>query len=596
MGRYYREKIQEVETLVTKLQKESVRYSWIRAIIVLAGILAIWIGILSFVAGMLVGGILLIVFFVLIHLHNKVESEIVRLKNLIAVYENELSIREKNLFGTGIEYADDTHNYAADLDVFGSHSLFAYLNRTVTKEGKDTLAAFLLKRTTASDIEERQQLSIELSEKQTFKERFLSTVFLSKSTDEESRKIYDFIDGFVSFFQSKHWLLILSYALPICFTASIGLSFLNVAWSGIAIGIFILNCFITSAYNSRIGKIHSYIGNKGHLFLKYSRLMNFIKAELFTHPKLDDIRNDLIYQHQFDRKLQRIAFLTRMLDCRDSSIVWFFLNGISLWDIHCAFAIEKWFIRNRTELAPCLQEIGKMDAYLTLGIFRFNHPTWVFPTIVPGYFCIEAVQMAHPLIPEQTRVSNNFNMNPNDKIGIITGSNMSGKSTFLRTLGVNMVLAYAGMPVCADSFSVSLADIQTYMRTRDSLSENTSSFRAELLRLKKIIDEIERNPNCFLLLDELLKGTNSTDKYLGSVAIVKHFLDRNTAGLVATHDLALTELQQQYPGSISNYHFDITVDGEELFFDYKLCEGVCKTFNAQLLLKKIGIEIYKGQK
>lgn len=590
MSYNYQCKIVHTESQAAYLQRKSVKFSWYRGGAAIGFFLSIWIGTLSLTLGAVVAILSFITFGWLVYRHNQIERKIVMWKQLTAIYQNELTIQERNMFGNGSEFIDDQHNYSSDLDLFGEKSLFAYLNRTVTSEGKALLASFLLKRSSAEEILHRQTLSAELSQKELFKEDFLATYFLSQQ--EESEHIHTFLAGFTPFFQSKRWLLWAAYLLPCLLVGSLLLACIDHKWWGIVtLSLFCLNSLLTAALNLRITKIHAYVGKHGALFQKYATLMGLIKKESFIHSELQAVQQRLILQHQFDQKLKHIAWLTKMLDTRDSSIIWFILNTLFLWDVHCVYAIEKWFICNRTALNPALEEVGRMDAYLSLAIFRLNHPTFSFPELCKGYFTMEAVEMGHPLIAESTRVNNNFTIRKGELVGIVTGSNMSGKSTFLRTLGVNMVLAYAGLPVCADSFSLSMSDIQTYMRTRDSLSENTSSFRAELMRLKKIIEEVKRNPHCFLLLDELLKGTNSTDKYLGSVAIVNYLLTHQAVGLVATHDLALTEMEQQHPNTICNYHFDITIAGEELYFDYKLCHGACKTFNAKLLLKKIGILI-----
>lgn len=613
MSYNYQFKIAHTESQAAYLQRKSVKYSWYRGGAAIGFFLSIWIGTLSLTLGAVVAILSFITFGWLVYRHNQIERKIVMWKQLTAIYQNERTIQERNLFGNGSEFIDDQHNYSSDLDLFGKKSLFAYLNRTVTSEGKALLASFLLKRSSAEEILHRQTLSVELSQKESFKEDFLATYFLSQpkgatlpkglqsilnsdndasAQQEESERIHAFIADFTPFFQSKRWLLWVAYLLPCLLIGSLLLAFIeHNRWGIVTLCIFCLNSLLAAALNLRITKIHAYVGKHGALFQKYAKLMSLIKKETFIHPELQAVQQRLIVQHQFDQKLERIAWLTKMLDTRDSSIIWLILNTLFLWDVHCVYAIEKWFIYNRTALNPALEEVGRVDAYLSLAIFRLNHPTFSFPELCEGYFTMEAVEMGHPLIAESTRVNNNFTIRKGELVGIVTGSNMSGKSTFLRTLGVNMVLAYAGFPVCADSFSLSMSDIQTYMRTRDSLSENTSSFRAELMRLKKIIEEVKRNPHCFLLLDELLKGTNSTDKYLGSVAIVNYLLTHQAVGLVATHDLALTEMERQHPNAICNYHFDITIAGEELYFDYKLCHGACKTFNAKLLLKKIGIVI-----
>ncbi len=199
--------------------------------------------------------------------------------------------------------------------------------------------------------------------------------------------------------------------------------------------------------------------------------------------------------------------------------------------------------------------------------------------------------MGHPLIPEKKRINNDFESSGHGKTILITGSNMSGKSTFLRTCGINTVLALAGAPVCASSFSLSHVRIHSSMRISDSLEENISSFYAELRRLRSVITEAEKDPRVFLLLDEILRGTNSDDRFTGSVALIKQLMGYGTVAMVATHDLRLAGLSKDIPGKIDNYHFDVKISGEELFFDYKLTPGVCSSFNASLLMKKMGIKV-----
>jgi len=210
---------------------------------------------------------------------------------------------------------------------------------------------------------------------------------------------------------------------------------------------------------------------------------------------------------------------------------------------------------------------------------------------VPEYFVLKAKNAGHPLIPAGRRIDNSLEIIQSGKTVIITGSNMSGKSTFLRTCGVNAVLALSGAPVCAASFKISYAQVFSSMRISDSLEDNTSSFYAELKRLAAIILAAEHNQNVFILLDEILRGTNSNDRHIGSIALIKQLIDYDTVSVVATHDLKLADLADALPGKIDNYHFDVKIDGEELFFDYRLNPGICTSMNASILMKKMGIRI-----
>lgn len=589
---FYTQTIANLRQQLEQARKRSDRLSWVRLLVFVAGCALSYLA-YSLPTGLFVLTIVLsfIVLMVLIKRHSKVDVKIERLKRLIQIYENELPDTRENIFGTGEQYIDDGHAYSSDLDVFGRSSLFAYINRTVTHEGSERLAHMLLTLPTVSEVQARQQLARELAGKQAYKEGFLSSFFLSKSPAEDAARVRSFIENFEPFFQTKPWIRMCAYLLPLVALSLFVLSFINPALWAITVPVFVFNMLFTLGFTKQVNKLDNHIGNQAGLFRKYATLVRLIKQEHFQHLTLQAIQSELVGKVKFDQKLAQLARLSDFLDYRKNLLVGFLFNSLLMWDIHCSYAVERWFRRNSGGFLQSLRRVGEMDAYLSLSIVHFNHPTWALPTVVDEYFVLHATELAHPLLPEDQRVANGFNLNPEDRVVILTGSNMSGKSTFLRTLGVNMLLAYAGAPVCAEAFTVSLASLQKYMRTHDSLSENTSSFYAELLRVKKIIDTLAHNNRCFLLLDELLKGTNSNDKYVGSVAIVKHLLRRHTTAIVATHDLALTDMQGDYPESILNYHFDITVEGEELYFSYKLREGVCRTFNAQLLLKKIGIEL-----
>jgi DNA mismatch repair ATPase MutS len=235
--------------------------------------------------------------------------------------------------------------------------------------------------------------------------------------------------------------------------------------------------------------------------------------------------------------------------------------------------------------------MAEFEALSSLATTGFNNPDWTTPVITPTHFTLKAMNAGHPLIPENRRVNNSLVVDGTGKIVLVTGSNMSGKSTFQRTCGVNMVLAMTGSPVCATSFEMSPVTIFTSMRIADSLEENTSSFYAELKRLAAIIKSVENGDKVFLLLDEILRGTNSNDRHIGSVALIRQLIANNAVGIVATHDLDLSKMANEYPNGIENYNFDVKIENDELYFDYKINAGICKSLNASILMKKMGIHI-----
>ncbi|MNY06591.1 DNA mismatch repair protein MutS [compost metagenome] len=237
-----------------------------------------------------------------------------------------------------------------------------------------------------------------------------------------------------------------------------------------------------------------------------------------------------------------------------------------------------------------LNRISRFEELISLATLSYNQPGWNFP-VIEDVFHLKAVNIGHPLIHEHERIVNSFELMQKPTVDIVTGSNMAGKSTFLRTVGINMSLAFAGAPVCADQLSLSVFNILSYMRIKDSLNDHTSTFKAELNRLKMILDSIQTSRNSFVLIDEMLRGTNSKDKYLGSKVFIEKLIEQNTPALFATHDLQLSEMQDSYPQQIRNYHFDIQISEGEMNFDYKLKQGPCSTFNAALLLKEIGLTL-----
>jgi len=279
------------------------------------------------------------------------------------------------------------------------------------------------------------------------------------------------------------------------------------------------------------------------------------------------------------------------LDYRYNPLVHVPLNMFLLWDLQQLFALEKWKSGKETTVARWFHVLAEMESLVTLATVCFNHPQWSFPQLSSGHGVLMAKEMGHPLIPVEKRVNNSFTVKENQQLSLITGSNMAGKSTFLRSAGINVVLAMMGSPVCAAELIVSNMRVISSMRVSDNLEENTSTFYAELKKLKQIIDAVKKHEKVFLLLDEILRGTNSADRHTGSKAFIKQLVKEKAFALVATHDLELTKLAEEFPADIHNYHFDVQVKGDELYFDYVLKEGICQSMNASLLMKKIGIEL-----
>ena len=235
--------------------------------------------------------------------------------------------------------------------------------------------------------------------------------------------------------------------------------------------------------------------------------------------------------------------------------------------------------------------LGELEALSSLSTLHFNHPDWCFPELKKEHFSISGTEVGHPLIHATKRINNPIAINQSGELMLITGSNMAGKSTYLRSIGINVVLTMMGSAACAKSFSLSPVQLITSMRIADNLEENTSTFYAELKKLKTVIEKVNNHEPIFILLDEILRGTNSLDRHTGSVALTKQLIKQNAAAIIATHDVELANIEKDYPANILNYHFDAQVNNDELYFDYSLKKGICQSINASILMKKMGIEL-----
>jgi DNA mismatch repair ATPase MutS len=323
-----------------------------------------------------------------------------------------------------------------------------------------------------------------------------------------------------------------------------------------------------------------------------ARSIAFIERTDMHNQFLTDLKNELGFgvttaTHSI-HKLNRIF---NRFDYRLNPLVFIPLNTLVLWDLQQVLQLEKWKEENNHKIDHWFHTLAEFEALSSLGTLTFNHPGWTFPKLNTEQAEFTAEGLGHPLIDPNKSVVNNYSTIGKAQISIITGSNMAGKSTFLRSVGVNMVLACMGAPVYASHLRISPLKVMSSMRVKDNLEESTSTFYAELKKLKSIIDAVKRKEPLFILLDEILRGTNSHDRHTGSKSLIRQLVHDNATGIIATHDLELASLEKEFPASIHNFHFDVQIDGPELYFDYTLKTGICQSFNAAILMKKIGIEL-----
>ncbi len=532
--------------------------------------------------------LMIIAFIALVTWHQNLFERKIFLENIKTINEEEVNALKQKFehFVSGQEFVNPAHSYTYDMDIFGQNSIFQYLNRTCTASGKVRLADMLstpLK--TKESILERQAILQELAEKLEFRQKFQAMGLNVKEDPKENQQLFRWFKEPPQFLNNG-LLKVLIYVLPLALLALTILSFWDLKFGNLAILLGFINLGVVGFFTKKINHIHQKVSTKNGVLGKYLRLLKVIQEESFQHPHLQHQQSSVQASLKAIEKFQKIV---NRFDQRLNILVAVFLNAFILNDLRSVIAIEDWKVKNQENIEQWLAVIFEIDALNSLANFAFCHPHFIYPTIETTQKQIRMQGVGHPLIPPSVCVANDLTIGDNEKMIILTGANMSGKSTFLRTLGVNTILALIGAPVYAKEFSTPILDIMTSMRLTDSLKERASYFYAELKRLQSIVQTLEEGKQLLIILDEILKGTNSEDKLSGSIALIKRFTDYNCLGIIATHDLELGKLEEQYPNKISNHCFESIIENDELFFDYTLQAGVAKNKNATFLMETMEI-------
>jgi hypothetical protein len=512
---------------------------------------------------------------------------------LKAVSENEIASMDHrdNIYDDGSQFAYDKHYYTADLDIYGKGSLFQLMNRAATYPGKSTLAAWLSSPSNREEILVRQGAVKEIASKPDFKlDMQARLLFANGANADQLANLFKYL-GTPLQLPGERWLKPYIKVAPFMLLGAIVAGLFVPVLNLLALAFAIFNMGIMVSRGSYMIK-SGFIADKiGQVLANYSSVFKTIEDGQWQSAGCKDLAGHLITGNT-SAKIKELATIINKLSYSLIMVVGFILNIFFLWALIQVLAIEKWKHDNHERLEDAFNALGEFEALISLSSLAINYPEWTFPTIATGEgYTYKAHNMAHPLIAKSTRVANDFELDDAFKIDIITGSNMAGKSTFLRTLGINAVLALCGAPVCADSLELSVIRIITYMRIKDSLNESTSTFKAELDRLQMLMAAVGHEEKVYFLIDEMLRGTNSVDKYLGSKAVIKQLIQQKGVGQVATHDLQIARLEDEYPHYVRNYYFDIQVISGEMLFDYRIKHGECKTFNASILLRQIGINV-----
>lgn len=584
---FYQNTIDALNKSESILNKQITLLGWSRLLVFITVTFSIYYSITAFNnlhLSILVGSIL--VFLFLLYVNHKLVLQRDLITNLIKINKNEVAVLDHlpSFFDTGIEFLDD-HSYHADLDIFGERSLFHTLNRTATQIGKERLAGlFKSPPSTVSEIKQQQASVKELSEKTLLRQHLCAIGMRSSTNPPDYSAINEWVASPNEFTGSPK-IIFLLFLAPLLIIASVfyGWKIDNYWVINFAI---IINMMIAGAYSKKINNIHESVSKNLKHFTDFADMFKLIEQEILTSPKLINIQGNA---SKARIQFKNLAKLGNFFDQRSNMIVGFVLNVTILYDFHCAYRLEKWKKKNKAYLPLWLNSIAEMETLSSLGTFCFNNPEYIFPQITDQQPFLRAKDLAHPLIPVEECVSNDIAMGNDQRLFIITGSNMSGKSTFLRTIGVNVLLARCGAPVCATEFECSILDIYTSLRQTDSLLDHVSLFYSELKKLKSILDGLSMNPKALVLLDEVLRGTNSDDKLHGSRELVKKLIQTGCLTILATHDIALSKMSTEYPETIKNYCFESSLADNNLSFDYKLKNGVSQNRNATFLMKQMGI-------
>lgn len=529
-------------------------------------------------------------FFWLVKQSVSIEKRLKYFQNLVNINRNEVRSmhRDFSAFDPGNEFIHPDHDFSYDLDLFGENSFFQFLNRTVTSGGKNKLAQWIQQSSTSAEVIRQKQLAInELADNLDWRQQFMAS-----GQNAQSNNAVDLNAFLKESIPLKHvsFLKVLLLTLP-AVTVVLGVLFL---FDLIPNLIFYVAVFVQwilfLSYTPTINLFSKAFGVKTKLLSQYSDLLSLIENKEFQSAYLREQKQKL-YNHEkpASRITSSLQKILNELDYRQNILVGFALNSLFLWDIRCIYRLYRWQANYGPQLKEWFDVMAQVDALISLSNLNYNHPKWVVPVVYAEGFVIEAENLGHPLITEEKRIDNDFQLANDQQIVIVTGANMAGKSTFLRTVGINLILASAGCKVCAAAFGFSPVRLLTHMRTTDNLMKDESYFYSELLRLKYILELLREGQNLFIIIDEMLKGTNSIDKLSGSVELLRQLIQLKTHCMVATHDLKLTDLAGSYPHAIKNQCFEVNLSGDELKFDYKLKDGVTSTMNATFLMRKMGI-------
>ncbi|MGB0931136.1 MAG: MutS-related protein [Chitinophagales bacterium] len=592
----YQKRFEKFEAQASALQKKSDKIGYFR----LSLFLICFFGGIYLISkntefGLLFFGGFLVVFAVLVKWHDKIKAQRDYYQSLSLINQQEIKALQYDFsaFEGGEEFKEDEHPYIDDLDIFGDRSIYQFLNRTSTVSGNKTLADWLKAPSTKAEILQRQSGVDDLKKRLDWRQDYRAKGMQVEDTPKDIRAILQWLKE-PFFILNQRFVEVLIFVLPVLMTIAIVLFSMGIVPLIAPLLLWFVNLGFIKYTHDSVTKTIDSTAKQSKLITVYSQLIEVIEGEKFESERLKQIQQQLQLNNQSASKvIGELSGYAANLNVRENVFAYLVLNTFFLWELIFCRKLELWKKQMQQNMEEWLQVMGEIEALSSFANTHFNHPDWTLPTIHDQHFQLQATEMGHFLIPPEQRINNTLHVPSKEKIILITGSNMAGKSTFLRTVGINIILAVAGAPVCAKSFETSVVTVNSSMRNKDSLQENESSFFAELKALKKIIDvvEAEQTP-IFFLMDEILKGTNSNDRHQGSVALIRQLLQHKGVGIIATHDLDLCTMENRTDKKVENWCFEVEITEEgKMIFDYTFKRGVCQSMNATTLMKQMGIEV-----
>lgn len=538
--------------------------------------------------------ILTVIFIGLIIYHNVIKDRLNFSQEIININNEYLDRINGNWIDfndIGEEFINKEHKYSFDLDIVGKKSLFQFINIANTWNGRRKLAKTLLEsKYNKDEIYLRQEAIKELGSKLDFCQELEYLGRKHKEELQNPESLMEYTKNNEEVMKSQKIKKILHFLPIFVIPLSIGILVFKVKEVYSLIPLLILLQYLLWVIGfSKLNRILVPVGKFKSNLETYLDILKLLEKEKFESKKLKDLK-EILFNKDYSSILgiEELDRITEKINLRyNNALIYFLFNGLFLWDYECAYLLENWKKKYGVEVEKWIEVIGEIEALSSLSVLIQIEEDISFPTIDNSKLKIKADSLGHPLINSDIRILNDIEMDNN--IFIITGSNMSGKTTFLRTLGINLVLAYSGGPVYADKMSCPIVSIYTSMRVTDDLKNGISTFYAELLRIKDIINEAKENKNMIFLIDEIFRGTNSIDRILGAKNVLANLNKLEVIGAITTHDLELCVLDKY--NRIKNYHFSEEYKDNKIHFDYKIRLGRSTSTNAKYLMKLVGIEI-----